>query len=70
MKDTDNWFCLDAATGDIFFLGNHGDHGDHGDFQAAEDTVSSLGINSVWTFGGDTARRWAHQLAHHLENAE
>lgn len=60
MKDTDNWFCLDAATGDIFFLGNHGD------FQAAEDTVSSLGINSVWTFGEDTARRWAHQLAHHL----
>jgi len=64
MNDTDNYFCLDADTGDIFFLGNHGD------FEAAEDTAKCLGLNSVWTFGENTAQNWAQQLTRHLENAE
>ena len=62
--DTDNWFCVDADTGDIFFLGNHGD------FEAAEDTAQSLGLNSVWTFGEQTARHWQKQLSRHLKTID
>lgn len=63
-EDTDNYFCVDADTGDIFFLGNHGD------FEAAEDTAKSLGLNSVWTFGEETARAWNHQLTRHLKSID
>lgn len=62
MDDTDNYFCVDGDTGDIFLLGNHGD------IIAAEDTAQSLGLQPVWIFGQECATHWLQQLTRHLSS--